>query len=237
MNKQFFNFFLGALGTLLFISSCTTDPIIPAGGVPLDPPIQDPGEENLCEDGVISFQHEVLPLMVSSCAYSGCHDPATAAEGVVLDSYENVRKEVSPGDLNDSELYEYLFESGDERMPPPPAEPLTAAQKDVIKNWILQGAENTDCGLPCDSTQTSFAADIYPLIQNYCVGCHNLNRTDGGVRLDGYDEILPYVENGSLIGSVSNDPYYPIMPPSGSSLSECRITQIKKWINEGALNN
>ena len=218
--------------------SCTTDPVIPPGVVTTDPPVQDPGEENLCEDGVVSFQHEVMPIIVSSCAYSGCHDARSRADDIVLENYSQIRSEVKPGDPNDSELYESITESDlDDVMPPPPAEKLNSQQILVIKNWILQGAENTNCGTPCDPTNASFAANIFPTLQNYCVGCHNSNRTDGNVNLESYDKILPYVDNGSLIGSIRADQFYPVMPPAGSMLSACRITQIETWIADGALNN
>ena len=217
--------------------SCKTDPIIPKGGIPVAPPIQDPGIANLCPDGTISFQHQVLPIMVSSCAYSGCHDVITAEEGVILDSYDHVIQSVTPGKPEDSELYEYLTESGDDIMPPPPANPLTRTQISIIREWVLQGAENTMCGTSCDSTKTSFTINVYPLLQDYCIGCHRADRADGNVTLDHYDQILPYVENGALIGTIENDQFFPVMPPTGSKISNCRADQVKQWIEEGALNN
>ena len=107
---------------------------------------------------MISFQHEVLPIMISACAYSGCHDVISAEEDIILDSYEQVVRIVVPGKPDNSELYEYIVTpDGDDIMPPPPANPLTRKQIDVIREWILQGAENTTCGTSCDSNQTSFS--------------------------------------------------------------------------------
>lgn len=226
-------------GLLLILASCTTPPIVGPTDVinnPPVPPVQDPGADNPCDPGQISFQHEVLPIMVSACAYSGCHDANTAEDDIVLDSYEQIIKEVTPGDPNDSELYESVTET-DEIMPPPPASPLNATQIQIIKDWIAQGAHNTDCGTHCDSTQASFAADIYPLLENACTGCHNEHRADGNVRLDTHAEILVYVENGSLIGTIKHETYFFPMPPSGSQLSTCRIAQIERWIADGAPNN
>ncbi|MCB0643521.1 MAG: c-type cytochrome [Phaeodactylibacter sp.] len=226
---------LAVLATTFF--ACTTDPILPPG-ITTPPPVQDPGEENLCAEGVISFQHEVLPLLISSCAYSGCHDADSHKEGVVLETYEKVMREVKAGNPNDSELYESItHQGGDEAMPPPPADPLTSDQIALIRDWILQGAENTDCGTPCDSTQATFAADIYPLLSNFCVGCHNSNRADGGVELDSYSKVKNYADNGYLMAVIRHDPPLAPMPPTGSQLSDCRIAQIQKWIDDGALNN
>ncbi len=234
-NKKFIGSLIVLLLTLL--TACTTDPVIPAGGIPVKPPIQDPGETNVCADGLISFEHQIMPIMVSACAYSGCHDAISREEGVVLDNYENIRKEVSPGNPNNSPLYEYILPNSDDLMPPPPAPLLSQEQRDLIKLWIEQGAENTDCGTPCEPTKTSFELDIYPLLQDYCVGCHSTSRTDGMVNLEGYNNIKQYVDNGGLIGTIKAIEFYPIMPPTGSQMSSCRIEQIQAWITQGALNN
>ena len=238
ITTKFLNFLIGSLGIVFLFFACTSDPIAPPGGIPGPPPIQDPGDENLCDEGIISFQHEILPIMVSSCAYSGCHDAITAEDDIILDSYDNIMKEVRPGDPGDSELYESITENeGDEIMPPPPPSPLTSEQISTIREWILQGAHETDCGTPCDSTQSSFAANIYPLLNSYCIGCHNSTRADADVDIDSYEKILPYVENGVLMGTIRHDQFFAPMPPTGSQISDCRIAQIQKWIDEGAQNN
>ena len=61
-----------------------------------------------------------------------------------------------------------------------------------------------------------------------------MDRADGNVVLDSYEHILPYVENGSLIGTIQNEQFYPVMPPTGSKMSDCRVDLMKKWIEEGA---
>lgn len=229
--------FLG-LSLILCFSNCKTDPIIPASGIPPLPIVDDPGEENLCDPGVVSFQHEILPIMISSCAYSGCHDAITKEDGIVLDSYEHVMEEVKAGDPNDSELYESIVETDpDDIMPPPPASKLTSVQINLIKTWIEQGAENTDCGTACDSLQYTFSGVILPMMENYCIGCHNDARTDGDVNLSTYQHIKTYADNGQLVGTMRHDQFYAKMPPSGSKVSNCRITQIENWIAEGAPNN
>lgn len=228
---------------LTLLGACTTPPIGGPDGVITDPngngtTVEDPGLENPCDPGEISFQHEVLPIILSACAYSGCHDAATAEDGVRLETYSQIKKEVKAGDPNDSELYESITESEwDEIMPPPPAAPLTNAQINIIREWILQGAKETNCGAPCDPNKTSFSADIYPLLQSYCVGCHNVNRADGNVQLDGYAKVKSYADNGVLLGVIKHEPSYFPMPPSGSKMSTCRVTQIENWISEGAQNN
>lgn len=235
--------------TLGLFVACTTDPIIPPDGLAQvnDPvtgdstlvdPIQEPVDSNACDPGVISFQYQVLPILVSACAYSGCHDAASHKEGVVLDSYDRIIREVRAGDASRSGIYRSIIRtSGEEAMPPPPAPRLTSTQISIIKDWINQGAEETDCGAPCDPTASSFQADIYPILKDYCVGCHSSTRSDGNVKLETYTDIISYANSGTLMGAIRHDPYYAAMPPNSTKLSECKIAQIEKWIEEGAKNN
>ena len=48
----------------------------------------------------------------------------------------------------------------------------------------------------------------------------------------GYDDMLALAENGSLMGSISWDSGYARMP-TNQQLSECKITLLQKWIDEG----
>ena len=59
-----------------------------------------------CDATKIYFQQQVLPILVSNCAMSGCHDDATHKEGVVLTSYQKVMAttEVRPGNPGNSKL-------------------------------------------------------------------------------------------------------------------------------------
>ncbi|MEZ4994044.1 MAG: c-type cytochrome domain-containing protein [Saprospiraceae bacterium] len=238
MNKYHFHLLWTAFAlTVLTMAGCRTEPIIPEGGIPTEPPVQDPGVENLCDPGIISFQHEILPLLISSCAYSGCHDATSHKEGVVLDSYERAMREVKAGNADRSSLYRSVTRGGEEFMPPRPATPLTTEQTNLIRDWINQGANNTDCGTACDPAESSFSGTVFPMIQNFCVGCHSNSRADGGVNLSDYDRVRSYAQTGALIGAISHDPYYAAMPPSGSALSACRIAQVQKWIDEGMKNN
>lgn len=232
--------FLSVAGPLclLLAVACTTDPILPAGGIiPEDPIVIDPGEGNPCTDGTISFQYQVLPIMVASCGYSGCHDRASHREGVVLVDYASVIREVRAGDANRSSLYRSITGNGEDLMPEPPAQPLTATQKQVIKDWINQGANNTDCGVPCDAANFTFSGEIFPMLQDYCSGCHGNNRQDGGVNLSSHAKILLTVNNGTLLGAIRHEPSFASMPPLGSGLSDCRVAQVKNWIDAGAPNN
>jgi Planctomycete cytochrome C len=225
------------IGLLLVIASvvldsCIHEPLLdPNAGNGGEPPI--PG---CVYSGEVCFESSVLPIFISSCARSGCHDASTHEEGYVLNSYSNImRKGITPGSAASSKLYEVLFKSGEDRMPPDGS--LTQAQKDSIKVWINQGAKNTtDCNCTCDDTQFTYAATIQPLLAIQCVGCHKPGSLGGNIDLSTYAKVAIQVSNGNLLGSVTHTAGYVAMP-QGGKLEDCQISQIQKWIEAGALNN
>ena len=198
------------------------------------------GSSAPCDPSKIYFQQQVLPILISNCAMSGCHDDASHQDGVVLTSYEKVMStgDVRPGRPGSSNLYEVIIETDpDDRMPRPPRSPLTSAQIQVIYQWIQQGALNLTCENMCDSTQFAFNTIIKPIITNKCQGCHSGSAASGGIDLSTYNGVKAKITDGKLWGSVNHLPGYSPMPKNGAKLSDCEITQIKKWIENGSLNN
>lgn len=194
----------------------------------------------------ICFQSQVLPLFQSNCAKSGCHDAATHKGGFVLTAYDSLFKKegklnnnnIRPGDPSNSELYTVLFKTGSDKMPPAPFADLTVVQKNLIARWINEGAKNTtNCNFSCDSTQFKFAANIKPILQNHCTGCHSGTIPSSGIDLTTYANVIPSVTNGLLYGVVAQLPGYNPMPKGSGKLSDCEIAQIRKWIQAGAQNN
>ena len=187
----------------------------------------------------VCFESEILPLFQSNCAKSGCHDAATHTEGLILDSYANIiRKDIVPGKADNSKLYRVLFETGKDKMPPAPNADLTAAQKALIGKWINEGAKNTvNCNNTCDSNQFKYGANISIIINSYCTGCHSGTAASGNIDLSTYNTVKIQATNGRLVGAVTHAAGYSAMPKNASKLSDCQITQIKKWVAAGALNN
>jgi len=204
------------------------------------PPIDTIPDGLTCDPDTVYFRNDVLPLLISSCGMSGCHDASTAQEGVVLTSYQSVMNtaEIIPGNPGSSKLYEAITESEtDERMPPPPASALSTDQILLIRKWIEQGARNNYCDAGCDTNNFTYSGAIKPVIENNCKGCHNAFNSSGGVRLDDYSSVKAAADNGSLFGAVSHQQGYSPMPKGGNKLPECTIIQIRKWIADGSPNN
>jgi uncharacterized membrane protein len=198
------------------------------------------GPGQTCDPAKIYFQQQVLPILVSNCAMSGCHDESSHQDGVVLTTYEKVMSTagIRPGRPNDSELYERINDNDpDDRMPQPPRSPLTSEQKQIIFQWISQGAQNLSCQNLCDSNSYTYAGAIKTLITNKCQGCHSGAAASAGIDLGTYAGLKSKVTDGRLWGAINHTAGYSAMPKNGAKLSDCEISQIGKWIEAGSPNN
>jgi mono/diheme cytochrome c family protein len=200
----------------------------PPGGIPCDP-------------DTVYFENTILPLLQSSCGVIGCHDQETATERVILTDYSSIMNtaEVVPFNPRESKLYKVMIEQNPrDVMPPPPRSPLTAEQKAAVFNWIAQGAKNNYCDEEeCDTINITFSSTVWPIVQNHCFGCHSGTNPSGGISLDNYNNVAAMANNGSLMGTIRHESGYSPMPKNGMQLSDCKITQIQKWIDNGTPNN
>ena len=207
-------------------TGCEHDPINPVDPNPTD-------TTSPCDPGTVDFKNEVLPLITSKCAMPGCHNSPNGEDGVVLDSYAQIRKEVRPGSPNNSELWEAITETDPDKMMPPSGYPqLTPAEKELIKKWIQQGAKETDCaGNVCDTAAIPSFAEANAIIQAQCVGCHANPYGNGNVTLDSYLGIKNAVENNNLLGALKGVGSSQ-MPPSGA-MNACNQRKIARWVAAG----
>ena len=89
----------------------------------------------------------------------------------------------------------------------------------------------------CEFTTVSYSTDLVPVIDLFCnAACHNATDRRGNVILETYNNVQPYLDDGSFVGSIKYDPAFVAMPP-GSKLSQCDIDKIDSWIAAGAPNN
>ncbi|GAB4382373.1 MAG: hypothetical protein Kow0075_14220 [Salibacteraceae bacterium] len=230
--------FLGII--ILLVASCKHDPfgVPPTGGGNGN---NGSGSTNsdVCSDDTTYFRNDVMPIITSNCAYSGCHGDGSAEDGVDLSSYEKIilTGEVVPGNPGGSEIYEVITETDpDKRMPPPPNAPLTSEQIQTIRDWIAQGALNNGC-TECDTTDVTFSSNIQPFIEQYCRGCHSGNSPSGGVSLTTYAEIKSVADMGALLGTIDHQDGYVPMPYNQPKLDQCKIDMVRIWIEMGAPEN
>jgi hypothetical protein len=94
----------------------------------------------------------------------------------------------------------------------------------------------------CDTTNVTFSGTIYPIISGNCTGCHSGSAPQGNILLEDYATIsaqalIPAGQPGSLYGVISHHPDNSPMPKNGTKLSDCKIKQVKTWIDAGVPDN
>lgn len=125
-------------------------------------------------------------------------------------------------------------------MPPDPMAPLSAEQIATIKKWIDDGAKNVPCGSggDCDTTNVTYSGVVRTIFQNNCLGCHNGgDGTNKHVDMSTMTGIKAVIADGRLVKSIEHAAGVTAMPYGGGKLPDCKIAQIKAWINLGAPNN
>lgn len=123
----------------------------------------------------IDFKEEIRPILSDKCFK--CHSGPKAKGKLRMDSETNFAKRIGgddpvivPGDALKSLLAVKagLPRSNGDAMPPPPArergsEPMTAAELNLVKQWIADGAkfEASEKGTTETSTQKPMVAEVY----------------------------------------------------------------------------
>lgn len=240
MNRKFLYGISLLLAGLFLLNACRHEILYPGGGGTGGTgggTGSGTGSTNTCSPDSVYFVNDIMPLIASNCAMSGCHDAITHEDGVDLTSYTKIMKYVSPGNASGSKLYKEIIRTDGDRMPPPPMPPFTTAQKTLIQKWINQGAKNNSCAGRCDTTVFTYSGAVKPLMDNKCVGCHNPANPGGNIDLSTYNGVKLVALNGKLYGSVAHQPGYSPMPQGAAKMPDCEIIQIQKWITAGTLNN
>jgi len=183
------------------------------------------------------FTRDILPVLVSRCASTGCHDDITHAEGLIYSSYSTTMTSVVAGNPGSSKLYQVITTaSGEDKMPPSNKPQLTSAEIDSIGKWISYGALNENCGEVCDTINpVTFSGTIWPVIQTFCTGCHSGTAPSGNILLASYNNVATIASSGLLINALKGSGVTR-MPPAGY-FSTCKIRQFEIWVSNGFLNN
>jgi uncharacterized membrane protein len=177
----------------------------------------------------VCFNTQILPLFQSNCAQGGCHDAGSHQEGYTFTSYTGIMK-----GINDGEIMKEI-NKGD--MPMAPVPQLTSEQKSLLNKWIAEGHKNRICDDPCDPATATFAAGVNTIITTNCTGCHNNNIANGGINLQGYDNVKTQALSGKLVCVIDHGAGCLPMPQNAARLSNNCIQVIKNWIAAGSLNN
>ena len=119
------------LAFLVLISSCSKDE-----DTTPDPDNSSPSGMDTCIEIDPSFKDDILPIIEATCAIETCHVSNGSGNGI-FDSYDAIKGKVD----NESLLRRAVT---DANMPPASSvgPKPTAAQRNLIKCWIEDGAAN-----------------------------------------------------------------------------------------------
>lgn len=190
-------------------------------------------------DQDICFESDVLPVFRSHCSTSGCHNAVDRKKGYDLTNYNGIMRGIRPESVKSSKLLKAINNVDGVAMPPANYPQPSAEQIETIEAWVKAGAENTsDCAVSaCDgAAPVGFTADIQPLLNTNCIGCHSGSNPNGGLDLTSFNVLHDAALDGRLLGVIKAAPGFTAMPPN-SSLASCDIAQIEKWVAEGAQEN
>jgi mono/diheme cytochrome c family protein len=194
-----------ALPELKPLAALTAKADAPAGGTPAAGAAGAAGE--------VSFTKQVVPILNARCG--GCH--VRKASGMFsMATYAALMKGppagvvIFKGDGKGSVLMEKI----DDGEMPPSGQKLPAAEIEVLRKWIVEGAKfdgadpATDLGnLASAGTNTpmpaapmvqqatgketiSFAKDIAPVLSQSCTGCHGTNRPRENFSVNTFESLL-----------------------------------------------
>ena len=87
------------------------------------------------------FTRDILPVIESRCASTGCHDVTSHKKGYIYTTYTNIMNSVSPGNPSSSRLYTVIKTSGGESKMPLSSSfsPCRIRQFEI---WVNNGFQN-----------------------------------------------------------------------------------------------
>jgi hypothetical protein len=103
----------------------------------------------------------------------------------------------------------------------------------------------TNTSEPTEETVAiSFAGDVLPIFERRCVKCHGGEKTEEGLILKSYPDVMTGSWNGPVIEAGSAEESFLVkqvvsgkMPKKGPRLLPSEIRAIQDWIDAGALDN
>ena len=108
----------------------------------------------------------------------------------------------------------------------------------IISSCYYDNEEELYPSTMCITENMSLETNIVPILQNNCYSCHSVAAAPANrnVILEGYDELIKYVNNEQLVSAIRHESNYP-MPQNAPMLNNCDISKIESWVNAGALDN
>jgi hypothetical protein len=193
---------------------------------------EDPPKPSSRTQQEVCFQRQVLPIFTSYCSRveGGCHDAGNPR--VALVEYTSIMNGIQEGNADGSWFYHVIG-----RGMPPGAEPqLNSDQLDILRQWIDQGAKNSNCEeAACDSTHVRYTGNIDHIFTDYCNGCHNSTVYPNPRSFSTLDLIRKAVlaDPERFLRSIRYDAGSKAVMPPTFQMNDCDLHKIEAWVNNG----
>jgi mono/diheme cytochrome c family protein len=81
----------------------------------------------------------------------------------------------------------------------------------------------------------AFASNVFPVMQQQCIGCHSATNPQGGYVLDNYTSISEHIE--LILKTINHEAGVVPMPYQTDKLNDTLIQIISCWNSDGTPNN
>jgi chorismate mutase len=108
-------------------------------------------------------------------------------------------------------------------------------------------AMGSTISLAQDAAKVNYDEHIRPILREHCFTCHHQGEKKGGLALDSYASAMTGGSSGDVVGAgdIEISRLYalvthadqPFMPPNQDKIPEPKISLLKQWIEQGALEN
>ena len=89
----------------------------------------------------------------------------------------------------------------------------------------------------CDLSDILWTSDVKPLLDQFCVACHQGSSPAAGLLLEDYQDVKASVLQGEFSIRINKPPSDPLKMPPNAIIDSCSIEKINIWIANGALEN
>ena len=204
----------------------------------------------------VDFTADVYPIFKESCL--SCHGPEKQKGKYRMDTQEGAFKvtedhgpDIQSSKSEQSAIIHMVCGLIDEMLMPPPSdkpgqsEKLTATQVGILRAWIDQGAEWPEGPIRDVVKPVTFAADIGPLFQASCGGCHAGTGAKGGFSIETAAAVLKGGSNYGSVVTASNPAKSSLLTivegkdedlpqPEKHKLPPKQVKLVRTWIEQGA---
>ena len=156
-------------------------------------------EPTWADEESVSYYRQIRPIFQSHC--QGCHQPAKQSGGYVMTDFkkllnggESETAAVMPGKPDESYLLDLITPSDGEAEMPKGKAPLSQPEIDLIRRWIIEGAEDDTP----DNAREKYNLDNPPIYSRQPIVTSMDYSPDGRLlAVSGFHEVLLHKADGS----------------------------------------